>query len=166
MTWKLPCVTVCHIVCPLPKQLYLQNAHCNESLVCSRLLASATESSVGSLSQILLLPCAMVDPAAFILQDRFLHARHHLIDGANVGLGQVKALDLSLGVVYPASSPPLHHQGELSHFAQGRDMDRDRDCSLAGGHQQEAGLAFSGSCHWVHSSHTLVSRMSSPTLLR
>jgi hypothetical protein len=42
-----------------------------------------------------------------ILQDRLLHVLQQFIDREDVGVGQLKALDLGLGVgsiVYPASS--------------------------------------------------------------
>jgi hypothetical protein len=71
----------------------------------------STGSSQGFFSNILLLPCSME-----ILQLGIFHALQQFIDVADVGVGQLKGLDLGLVGSSPAPPHP-HHQGKLSSTA-------------------------------------------------
>lgn len=63
------------------------------------------------------------DPAALVLQGWPLNMLEYFIDGFDVGVSQLKTLDLGLSGSsgdHPASFPAPHHQGQLSHSAQVR----------------------------------------------
>ena len=79
-----------YTVYPFVHTSLLVNVHCNESLVCLRPLVSATLYKI-----IMEIPLTCRgDPTASELQD-WLHALQQTIDEVDVGVGQLKVLDLS-----------------------------------------------------------------------
>lgn len=92
---------VCHKVYPFVHTSLLENIHCNESLVWFETSGFCYILSVldphWNVSQISCGALCHGDPAALHLQDWPFHALQQFIPEVDVGMGQLKALDLSLG---------------------------------------------------------------------
>jgi len=106
----------------------LANVCCNKSLVWFKASGFCytinTGSSLGPLSHILFLPC-IIEILQFWSAGTF-HALQQLIDRVDVGVGQLKALDLGLvgsWVGQSASFLTPIHQGELSGTALASSLD-------------------------------------------
>lgn len=111
---------------PFAQISLLVNVHCNESLVSgSRLLASvilSTESSLGLVLDIQLLPCVMEILKLCFCRTSTSHAPA-LLRWGHVVVGQLKVLDLDQGGIWVIQSATLlhpHHQGQLSRVTQRR----------------------------------------------
>jgi hypothetical protein len=96
----------------------LTNTHCNELLVSFKISGSRYAINTGSslgllLDSLLLLPWRS---CSLDLQDRPLHKLQQFIDGMDVGVDQLKTLDLGLcssWVGQLTSSPHTHHEGKV-----------------------------------------------------
>lgn len=129
---------LCHSVShstPSTQTALLVNVRWNESLVwfqASGLCYTInTEFSPGCLSDIPWLLCWWRF-WALVLQDLLLHALQQFIDGVNVRMSQLKALDLVLSgswVSQPSNCPGRPcHQGQLYHIVQVRGEDSSPAC--------------------------------------
>jgi hypothetical protein len=81
---------------PFVHTSFLANVHCN---VIATPLAFATLSKLNPHKDSFQISCIFPvsgDPAAFILQDWPLHVLQQFINEVDVGVGQLKALDLDL----------------------------------------------------------------------
>jgi hypothetical protein len=90
------CRSVSHSVTLLPKQLSLQMFIAMRHWCGSRPLSSATLLMLDPHLDSSWISCCHQDPAALDLQDQPFHALQQVIDGVNVGVGQFRALVLSL----------------------------------------------------------------------
>ena len=93
------CHAVSHSDTLSSTQLYLQMSIAMSRWPGSRPLASATSTVLGSHQTLLRYPVVLCheDSEALDLQDWPLHTLQQFIDGIDVGVGQLKALDLGLG---------------------------------------------------------------------
>lgn len=104
---KVLCVTVCHRIYPLPKHLYLQRFIAVNHWSGSRPLVSTIAPILNPPWDYSWISCCRVSwrSAALALQDQPLHKIQQFIDRVNVWLGQLKALNLSLGGSQVVSTP-------------------------------------------------------------
>jgi hypothetical protein len=114
---------MCHTAYPFANTSLIANIHCNVSLVWSEVSCFCYSINTGSSPGLLSIsPCCPVSwrPSALDLQDWPLYKLQQFLDEVDVGVDQLKDLDLDLNdnwVGQPASSPAPTLQGELSSTA-------------------------------------------------
>lgn len=104
---------VCPVVDPFAQIALLENVPCIETLVWLEASGFRCSINTGSSPGLLQYPAVALcheELAALALQDGTLYTLQQSTDGVDVGMGQLKVLDLVLGggcLGYPASSPTL-----------------------------------------------------------
>jgi hypothetical protein len=99
---------VCHSGPHITHRGLLAKVHHNEQLIWFKVSGFCPAIKSGFSLGFLLDILCHGDPATLILQGWLLHMFQQFIDGVDVGVGQLKALDLSLGssfIAHPASPP-------------------------------------------------------------